>query len=72
MKKPNPMVAFVQKPKPDDIAPEPALTKQKIFRLTAEQDHRIRVYCSQSNTTMQEIIIKGINLVLKKDGLPPL
>lgn len=72
MKKPNPLAQFIDEPKAEKVESPPAATKQKIFRLTAEQDHRIRVFCSQSNTTMQEVIIKGINLVLKKNGLPPL
>jgi hypothetical protein len=52
--------------------PEPAQTelRQKVFRLTPAQARALKKFCADSDMTMQEVIIEGINLVLKARGLP--
>lgn len=45
---------------------------QKAFRLTPAQAHALRKFCAEENTTMQEVIISGINMVLRSKGLPPI
>lgn len=44
--------------------------QQKTFRLTKSQARALRKFCADSDMTMQEVIVEGINLVLKSRGLP--
>lgn len=65
-------------PTPEPEAP-PALmepesleepVQQKTFRLTKSQARALRKFCADSDMTMQEVVVEGINLVLKSRGLP--
>jgi hypothetical protein len=46
--------------------------RQKVFRLTPAQDRKLKEYCAHSDTTIQDVVIEGINMVLKSKGLPPI
>lgn len=46
--------------------------RQKVFRLTPAQDRELKKYCAHSDTTIQDVVIEGINMVLKSKGLPPI
>lgn len=45
--------------------------RQKVFRVTAAQDRKIKEFCAHSDMTTQDLVMEGINLVLKSKGLPP-
>lgn len=45
---------------------------QKVFVLNAEQRRRLDGYCGDAGTTIQDVVIEGINLVLRSKGLPEL
>lgn len=54
-------------------APQPTPHRdkfQKVFVLNAEQRRRLDSYCGEANTTIQDVVIEGINLVLRSKGLP--
>lgn len=56
-------------------APEPApevKLRQKVFRLNPDQDRALKQYCAASDTTIQDLVVEGINMVLKSKGLPPI
>lgn len=61
-------------PTPEPELPEPELLdepiQQKTFRLTKTQARALRKFCADSDMTMQEVVVEGINLVLKSRGLP--
>lgn len=44
--------------------------QQKVFRLTKSQARALKKFCADSDMTMQDVVIEGINLVLKSRGLP--
>jgi hypothetical protein len=46
--------------------------RQKVFRLTPAQDRKLREFCAHQDTTIQDVVLEGINLVFKSRGLPPL
>lgn len=46
--------------------------RQKVFRLTATQDRELKKFCAHSDMTIQGVVMEGINLFLKKKGMPPL
>lgn len=46
--------------------------RQKVFRVTAAQDRKIKEFCAHSDMTVQDLVVEGINLVLKSKGLPPI
>jgi hypothetical protein len=51
--------------------PKPQRDKfQKVFVLNAEQRRRLDSYCGEANTTIQEVVLEGINLVFRSKGLP--
>lgn len=51
--------------------PKPHRDKfQKVFVLNAEQRRRLDSYCGEANTTIQEVVLEGINLVFRSKGLP--
>lgn len=53
--------------------PKPHRDKfQKVFVLNAEQRRRLDGYCGDAGTTIQDVVIEGINLVLRSKGLPEL
>lgn len=43
---------------------------QKVFVLNAEQRRRLDGYCGEVGTTIQEVVLEGINLVFRSKGLP--
>lgn len=52
---------------------KPARDKfQKVFVLNAEQRRRLDGYCGDAGTTIQEVVLEGINLVFRSKGLPEL
>jgi hypothetical protein len=53
-------------------APAGDKLRQKIFRVTPAQDRKLKEYCAHADTTIQEVAIEGINMVLKSKGLPPI
>jgi hypothetical protein len=56
-------------PPPTASVPEAKL-RQKVFRLTPDQDRTLKQYCAGSDTTIQDLVVEGINMVLKSKGLP--
>lgn len=46
--------------------------RQKVFRLTPAQDRELKKYCGSSDITIQNMVLEGINMVLKSKGLPPI
>jgi hypothetical protein len=44
--------------------------RQKVFRVTPAQDRKIKEFCAHSDMSIQDVVIEGINLVLKSRGLP--
>ena len=82
--KPNPLSTFAN---PTAVAPLPSTSpssaaspvgqqhekaRQKVFRLTPAQDRKLKEYCAHSDTTIQDVVIEGLNMVLKSKGLPPI
>lgn len=66
-------------PEPPPAAPPPAAEpvqdvklRQKVFRLNPDQDRALKQYCAASDTTIQDLVVEGINMVLKSKGLPPI
>lgn len=61
-----------------DAPPGPAVpvqeekTRQKVFRVTPSQDRELRARCAMLDTTIQDLVVEGINTVLKAKGLPPI
>lgn len=70
-----PLSTFSQAPaaavatKQDQAAP-PVVMRQKVFRVTPTQDRKIKSFCADSDMTIQDLVIEGINLALKARGLP--
>jgi alpha-ketoglutarate-dependent taurine dioxygenase len=50
--------------------PQEEKNRQKVFRLTPSQDRELRSHCGTLDTTIQDLVIEGINMVLKSKGLP--
>lgn len=46
--------------------------RQKVFRLTPAQDRKLKEFCAHSDKSIQDVVMEGINLVLKAKGLPPI
>ena len=77
--KPSPLSTFA-KPAvvaavtaPDAPGAQPAdKLRQKVFRVTAAQDRKIKEFCAHSDMSIQDLVLEGINLVLKSKGLPPI
>jgi hypothetical protein len=44
--------------------------RQKVFRVTPAQDRKIKEFCAHSDRSIQDVVMEGINLVLKAKGLP--
>lgn len=75
--KPSPLASFA---KPTAVPLEPAQAvsntetadklRQKVFRVTPAQDRKIKEFCAHSDMTVQDLVLEGINLVLKTKGLP--
>lgn len=79
--KPSPLNTFanVQAPAPTPAVPVATVSspskekmEQKVFRLTPAQAQKLREFCAHTNTTLQDVVVEGINLVLKSKGLPPI
>lgn len=77
--KPTPLSTFANMQTPAPTPAAPAATaqqaaeeklRQKVFRLTPAQDRKLKEYCAHSDTTIQDVVIEGINMVLKSKGLP--
>jgi hypothetical protein len=59
-------------PPPVLLEPESLLepVQQKVFRLTKSQARALKKFCADSDMTMQDVVLEGINMVLKSRGLP--
>lgn len=75
--KPAPLATFAQPGKttigadrPAAETPSPDKMRQKVFRVNAAQDRKLKEFCAHSDMTIQDVVIEGINLVLKSRGLP--
>lgn len=63
----------VQAPVPVPAAkPEKEKLRQKVFRVTAAQDRELGKHLAELDTTMQDLVLDGINALLKSKGLPPI
>lgn len=47
-------------------------TRQKVFRVTPTQERDLKKRCADLDTTIQDLVMEGINMVLKAKGLPPI
>lgn len=61
----------VQPPTPD-APPQEEKSRQKVFRVTPTQDRELRSRCGTLDTTIQDLVLEGINMVLQSKGLPPI
>lgn len=63
-----------KKPEPVLLEPETLQepVQQKVFRLTKPQARALKKFCADSDMTMQDVVLEGINMVLKSRGLPPI
>lgn len=52
--------------------PEKEKLRQKVFRVTAAQDRELGKRLADLDTTMQDLVLDGINVLLKSKGLPPI
>jgi hypothetical protein len=74
--KPPPLSTFTQASKPavvvDALLEIQSADKmrQKVFRVSPAQDRKIKEFCAHSDMTIQDVVMEGINLVLKARGLP--
>lgn len=68
----NPAAATPVTPSPTPTPAADEKPRQKVFRLTPAQDRELKKYCAHSDTTIQDVVIEGINMVLKSKGLPPI
>lgn len=62
-------------PQPQPIheeSPEKPAKRQKKFMVTPEQERQIKAYCYHAEVTMQEMIVEGLNMVLRSKGMPEL
>lgn len=44
--------------------------QQKVFVLEPDQRLRVDMYCAETRTTIQDLVLEGINLVFASKGLP--
>jgi hypothetical protein len=51
--------------------PEKEKLRQKVFRVTAAQDRELTKRLADLDTTMQDLVLESINILLKSKGLPP-
>jgi hypothetical protein len=79
--KPAPLSTFANKPAAVPVASKPAdqvaiaegeKLRQKVFRVTPAQDRKLKEFCAHSDMSIQDVVLEGINLVLKAKGLPPI
>lgn len=56
---------------PVEVKPK-RIKRQKVFILTPEQEEQLDAYCFHAKTTIQAVVIEGINSVLRAKGLPEL
>lgn len=79
--KPTPLSTFANLPAASPAPAASAATptpgpdeklRQKVFRLTPAQDRELKKYCGASDTTIQDLVVEGINMVFKSKGLPPI
>lgn len=71
----QPFATFPSVPVPIELpkaADTDAAMVQRVFRLTPAQAHELKKFCAAENTSMQSVILAGINMVLQSKGLPPL
>ena len=68
VKQPDPVQASLPDVEPEQVEK----LRQKVFRLTPTQDRELKQYCGKLDTTMQDLVLEGINLFLKSKGLPPI
>lgn len=54
------------------VPPPEEKTRQKVFRVTPSQDRELRSRCGTLDTTIQDLVLEGINMVLTSKGLPPI
>jgi len=55
-----------------EVKPEKEKLRQKVFRVTAAQDRELGKRLADLDMTMQELVLDGINALLKSKGLPPI
>lgn len=74
--KPAPLSTFANKPAPVAVMPAEQASaqeekmRQKVFRVTPAQDRKLKEFCAHSDMSIQNVVMEGINLVLKAKGLP--
>lgn len=66
----KPVKAAIGADRPAAETPSPDKMRQKVFRVNAAQDRKLKEFCAHSDMTIQDVVIEGINLVLKSRGLP--
>lgn len=59
-------------PPTPEAPPHDEKPRQKVFRVTPTQDRELRSRCGTLDTTIQDLVLEGINMVLKSKGLPPI
>lgn len=74
--KPAPLSTFANKSAPlvkpteqSAAAPDEKM-RQKVFRLTPAQDRKLKEFCAHSDMSIQDVVLEGINMVLRSKGLP--
>lgn len=55
-----------------ELADKEKPTRQKVFRVTPTQERDLRKRCADLDITIQDLVVEGINMVLKSKGLPPI
>lgn len=74
--KPAPLSTFANKSAPlaplpvEQVSAQGEKMRQKVFRVTPAQDRKLKEFCAHSDMSIQDVVITGINLVLKAKGLP--
>jgi len=64
---------FPSRQPPKEVAAAPGeKLRQKVFRLTPDQDRALKQACAQLDTTIQDLVLEGINKALESKGLPPI
>jgi hypothetical protein len=46
--------------------------RQKVFRLAPAQDRQLKEFCAKTDMSIQDVVLKGIDMVLVSKGFPPL
>lgn len=46
--------------------------RQKVFRLTPAQDRHLKEFCARTDTSIQNVVLEGVDAVLAANGFAPL